>query len=207
MRTMTRSGAALRVVVAMAVLSVAGCDTMPTSPALLAPEVGPMIARDSLVAVDSQPLPCCSVDSAGRTVTVVGGTLTFHRLASYTDTVATPGGLMSAACVTQVPNGAAVHPNGLVTVGDSIGYLTVPCSKGTYALVVSRRADLQDISSDALDDTVSAGTYQITNGIPDRLTLVDLPSGVHLTTTLSWDTVTVATRGHRYRLVAALMRG
>ncbi|MCG6986560.1 MAG: hypothetical protein LJF06_00020 [Gemmatimonadetes bacterium] len=166
-----------------------------------------MIAQDSLVAVDSQPLPCCSADSAGGTVTVIGGTLTFHRLASYTDTVATPGGLMSAACVTQEPNGAAVHPNGLVTVGDSVGYLTVPCSKGTYALVVSRRSDLQDTSSDALDDTVSAGTYQITNGIPDQLTLVDLPSDVRLTTALSWDTVTVATRGHRYRLVAVLMRG
>lgn len=205
MKTLTRSGAAVHVVVA--VLAVAGCDAAPTSPALLAPEAGPMIAQASLVAVDSQPLPCCSVDSAGGTVTVVGGTLTFHRLASYSDTVATPGGLMSAACVTQVPNGAAVHPNGLVTVGDSVGYLTVPCSKGTYALVVSRRSDLQDTSSDALDDTVSAGTYQITNGIPDQLTLVDLPSDVRLTTALSWDTVTVATRGHRYRLVAVLMRG
>lgn len=197
-----------RVIAVVAVLAVAGCDTTPTSPTSLAlPEVGPAIAHDSVVAVDLQPLPCCSVDSAGGTVTVVGGTLTFHRLASYTDTVATPGGLMSAACVTEVPNGASVYPNGLVTVGDSIGYLTIPCSKGTYAFVVSRRVDLPGIPSDTLDDTVSVGAYQITNRIPDQLTLVDLPSGVHLTTTLSWDTVTVATRGHRYRLVAMSRRG
>lgn len=165
-----------------------------------------MIAQDSLVSVDSGPLPCCSVDSAGGTVTVVGGALTFHRLASYTDTVYTPAGPMSAACGTEVPNGAFVHLNGLVTVGDSIGYLTVPCSTGTYTLVVSSRVDLPGRPSATLDDTLSAGTFQITNRIPDHLTLMDLPAGVPLTTGLSWDTVTVAVRGHHYQLVAVAIR-
>lgn len=204
MARMTRSGTAQSVVAAAALLALTGCNASPTDATL--PEAGPMIARDSLVLVDASPLPCCSVDSAGGTVTVVGGALTFHRLANYTDTVYTPGGPMSGACVTETPNGAVTHLNGLVTVGDSIGYLTVPCSTGTYTLVVSRRVDLPGSPSDTFDDTLSVGTFQIANQIPDHLTLLDLPDGVPLTTALSWDTVMVAERGHQYRLVAVSIR-
>lgn len=204
----------LGVMAVAGILVLAACDAL-TAPsgseaALAAPpasEVGPAVARDSLMAADQQPVPCCSVDSSGGTVTVVGGTLTFHRLATYTDTVATPGGLMSAACVTEVPNGAWVHANnGLVTLGDSVGYLTIPCSTGTYALVLSRRVDRPGGPSDTLDDTLSVGSYDITNQIPDQLTLVDGPAGADLTTALSWDTVTVAAHGHQYRFVATWTR-
>ncbi len=199
MTGMTRSRTVLRAAVAAAVLALAACDT-PTDPPL--PEAGGAIAQDSLVSVDSLGLPCCSVDSAGGTAEVVAGALTFHRLASYTDTVATPGGLMSGACVTEVPNGSFTHLNGLVTVGDSVGYLTIPCSKGTYTLVVSRRLDLPGSTPDTIEDTLSVGTYRIANQMPDHLTLVDWPSGTHLRTALSWDTVSVTVHRHRYRLVA-----
>jgi len=199
MTGMNRSETVLRAAVAVAVLALAGCNT-PTNPSL--PKAGAAIAQDSLLSVDSNPLPCCSVDSAGGTAEVVGGTLTFRRLASYRDTVYTQLGPRSAACITQVPNGAVVHLNGLVTLGDSIGYLTVPCSEGTYTLVVSRRVDLPGSPSDTVDDTLSVGTYHIMNQMPDSLVLVDGASSAHLSTALSWDTVSVAVHRHRYRFVA-----
>lgn len=204
MRTSRILAACALMVVGAVACSSSNDVTSPRDSAL--PEAGPVIARDSLVLLDSSPLPCCSVDSAGGTVAVVGGALTFHRLANYTDTVYTPGGPMSGACVTQTPNGSVSHLNGLVTVGDSIGYLTVPCSTGTYTLVVSRRVNLPGSPSDTFDDTLSVGTFQITNRIPDVLTLMDLPDGVPLTNALSWDTVMVAERGHQYRLVAVSIR-
>lgn len=89
-----------------------------------------------------------------------------------------------------------------MTVGDSIGYLTVPCSTGTYDLVVSRHVDLPGSPADTLDDTLSVGTYDMTNRIPDRLTLRNWPGGAYLATGLSWDTVEVTVHGHPYRLVA-----
>lgn len=197
---MTRSSAALCGVMAAATLALAACHGSPTGPATL-PESGPVIALDSLVSVDSRPLPCCSVDSAGSTITLVAGQLIFHGLANYTDTVPTPDGLMSAACVLGVPNGSFLHLSGLVTVGDSVGYLTIPCTTGTYDLVVRRNIDLSG-SLSVNDDTLSLGTYHITDKIPDYLTLRNWPGGAYLRTGLSWDTVMVSAHGHLYRLKA-----
>jgi len=180
-----------------AVLVVNGCES-PTSVTMDTAELGPVVALDSLRLVDGAPPPCCNVDSAGARVTVIAGTLTFWKYLHFTDTVFTPAGAMSAACVTEIPNFALVHINGLVTVGDSVGYLIIPCHVGGYTLALTRRRDFASGFSETADDTVSSGTYSWKR---DTLALVD-GAGRAVTATMVWDTVVVAVLGHTYKLQA-----
>jgi hypothetical protein len=138
------------------------------------------------------------VDSAGARVSIVAGTLTFRKNAHYTDTAFTPGGAMDAACVTGVGNGAMIHANGLVTIGDSVSYLVIPCHVGTYSLALTRRLDFHDGSSRMVDITVSSGTYAWRR---DALSLVS-GSGGALAATMSVDTIIVAAPGHTYKFQA-----
>src|SRR6266576_1006649 len=86
--------------------------------------VGPVVARYALTAEDGNALPCCAVDSGGLRITVVGGALTFHGPAGYHDTVYTPGGPASAACVHGFPSGTNVNTfTHIVTLPDGTSYL------------------------------------------------------------------------------------
>jgi len=99
-------------------LFLAGCSL--TSASDPKEDVGPVIARYTLTAEDGNPPPCCAIDSAGVRITVVGGALTFHGPAGYRDTVFTPAGPASRACVHGVPNGANVNTfTHTVTLPDS----------------------------------------------------------------------------------------
>jgi len=175
-------------------LGVGACD----SPTAITADVGSVVALDSLRTADAAALPCCTVDTAGGRVTIVGGTLTFRNNAHYTDTAFTPGGAMSAACVTEVPNGAFIHANGLVTVGDSVAYLVIPCHVGTYTFALSQRLDLNGGSSRTVTVTVSSGAYAWKR---DTLSLAGGAVGA-LAVTLSVDTVVVVAAGHTYKFQA-----
>ena len=182
-----------------AALAVGACES-PTSTSSSS-DVGAVVALDSLRIVDSQGVPCCAVDSAGGRVTILGGTLTFRRYAHFTDTAITPAPWpISAACVTGVPNGATIHQNWLVTVGDSVAFLMIPCHVGTYALALTERLDFANGSSRTANVTVSAGTYSWTVDT-DTLSLVD-EAGDSLPVSIVVDTVIVALPGHTYRLQA-----
>ena len=118
----------------------AGCSL--TSPSDPKEDVGPVIAHYTLTAVDGNPPPCCASDSAGVRITVVGGALTFHGPAGYRDTVFTPAGPRSRACVHGVPNGAFVNSRTYtVTLTDGTRYLLLPCDRGAYDFIVIRRLD------------------------------------------------------------------
>lgn len=179
-------------------LAVAACE----SPTAVTADLGPVVALDSLRAVDAASLPCCAADSAGGRVTLVAGTLTFRRYAHYTDTAETPGGPTSAACVTEVPSGSLIHENGLVTVGDSVAYLVIPCHVGTYSLALTERLELPNGLSRSADVIVSSGTYAWKR---DTLSLVDAAGGP-LAATMSRDTVLVAGPAHVFKLQAVVFR-
>ena len=181
-----------------AVLIVTACET----PTGVTTDAGPVVALASLLAADGAALPCCAVDSAGARVSIVAGTLTFRKNAHYTDTVYTPGGPASAACVTEVPSGAFIHDNGLVTVGDSVAYLVIPCHMGTYVLALTEGLDVAGGSSRTADVTVSSGTYEWRR---DALSLVT-GAGASLAATMVRDTIVVVARGHTYRLLAIASR-
>jgi len=155
--------------------------------------VGHLIALDSLRTLDGQGLPTATLD---------GGTLTFYAAASYTDTVFTPAGPMSGACVQGVPNGAHIGRNGLVTLPDSSTYLLLPCSRGTFAIVLTRRVAMTDGSPRTEQDTLSHGLFtwkvDTLTWKADTLTLVDARDPSRFTTSLAGDTVTVTASDHRY---------
>ena len=165
----------------VALLALAGCSssTAPSQP------LGRLIARDSLVATDGHPLPYGAITS---------GRLAFYASPTFTDTAATPGGLVSAACVTALPSGAQVGGNNLVTLPDGSSYLLIPCSTGTYAI------SLGEASGDL---TISSGNFAFK---PDSITLDDNATGSGFRTTVSGATVTVTGRGHSYEFVAVPSR-
>ena len=173
----------------------AGCSL--TSPSGPKEDVGPVIARYTLTAEDGNPPPCCAVDSAGVRITVVGGALTFHGPADYRDTVFTPAGPMSAACVHGVPNGAFVNSRTYtVTLTDGTRYLLLPCDRGAYALIVIRRLDREGGSSTTDSIVVSSGTF---SAKPDTIDLVDSRTPSAFTASVTAPTVLVTAPTHQYR--------
>ena len=159
--------------------------------------VGPVIAHYTLTTEDGNPPPCCASDSAGVRITVVGGALTFHGPAGYRDTVFTPGGPASAACVHGVPNGAFVNTfTYTVTLPDSTRYLLLPCDRGAYALIVIRRLDHEGGSSTTDSIVVSSGTF---TAKPDTIDLVDSRSPRSFTVSVTAPTVLVTAPTHQYR--------
>lgn len=173
----------------------AGCSL--TSPSDPKEGVGPVIARYTLTAEDGNPPPCCAVDSAGVHITVVGGALTFHGPAGYRDTVFTPAGPMSGACVHGVPNGAFVDTRThTVTLPDSTRYLLLPCDRGAYALIVIRRLDHEGGSSTTDSLVVSSGTF---SAKPDTIDLADSRNPSSFAASVTAPTVLVTGPTHQYR--------
>jgi hypothetical protein len=142
------------------------------------------------------------VTSSGASVTIVGGALSLYALAHYVDTVATPAGLMSGACVQEVPSGALVALNGLVTLPDGSTYLLLPCSVGGYRLTLTKQVDYPDGSSQTNDTLLTSGAFDWRR---DRLTL-RASEGGSVTVSLSGATVAVTVRDHRYQFVAIAIR-
>jgi hypothetical protein len=117
-----------------------------------------LIARESLTVADGNQVLCCTGTSSAGQVTLVSGGLSLYALAHYSDTVVTPAGLASGACVQELPNGAVVHLNGLVTLPDGSSYLLLPCSVGTYRLTLTERVARPDGSSETLDTLLTSGS-------------------------------------------------
>lgn len=175
------------------VLGLAACSE-PTAPTTF----GRLIARAPLTLADGNQLPCCTVTSPRGSVTVVGGALSLYASAHYVDTLFTPGGLMSAACVQEIPNGGHVALNGLVTLPDGSSYLQLRCSVGSYRLTLTEHVVHQDGSSETSDVLLTEGTFTWQR---DRLTL--RPSeGSFVSAALSGATLVITVPGHRYQLVA-----
>ena len=173
----------------------AGCS--PTSPSDPKEGVGPVVAHYTLTGLDGNPPPCCAVDSAGVHITVVGGALTFHGPAGYRDTVFTPAGPMSRACVHGLPNGALVNTfTYTVTLADSTRYLLLPCDRGAYALIVIRRLDHEGGSSTTDSIVVSSGTF---SAKPDTIDLADSRNPSSFTASVTAPTVLVTGPNHQYR--------
>jgi len=159
--------------------------------------IGPVVARYTLTAEDGNPPPCCAVDSAGLRITVVGGALTFHGPAGYRDTVFTPAGPASRACVHEVPNGAFVNTRThTVTLTDSTRYLLLPCDRGAYELIVIRRLDHEGGSSTADSIVVSSGTF---SAKPDTIDLADWHNPTSFRASVTAPTVLVTAPTHQYR--------
>ncbi len=168
-----------------------------TSPSDPEEGVGPVIARYTLTAEDGNPPACCAIDSAGVHITVVGGALTFHGPAGYRDTVFTPAGPASRACVHGVPNGAFVNTRTYtVTLTDSTRYLLLPCDRGAYKLIVIRRLDHEGGSSTTDSIVVSSGTF---SAKPDTIDLADSRSPSSFTASVTAPTVLVTGPAHQYR--------
>jgi hypothetical protein len=158
-----------------------------------------VLAVDSLWTTDGRQPPCCAKDSAGARVTILAGTLTLRRLAHFTDSVPTPGGWKSAACVHGVPNYSLVHRNGLVTLPDGSGYLLMRCDTGTFSLALTRRFDFAGDSTFTAVVELASGSY---GSRRDTLRLWDDRVGASLATAISWDTIAVIAGGHALRFIA-----
>ena len=177
--------------------SVTSPSDLVTSPSDPKEGVGPVIARYTLTAQDGNAPPCCAIDSAGVRITVVGGALTFHGPAGYRDTVFTPAGPRSRACVHGVPNGAFVNSRTYtVTLTDGTRYLLLPCDRGAYALIVIRRLDHKGGSSTTDSIVVSSGTF---SAKPDTIDLADSRNPSSFTASVTAPTVLVTGPTHQYR--------
>jgi hypothetical protein len=181
------------------VLASAAC-TEPTTPSG-ATELGRLIARGSLTVVDGNPIPCCTVTTSGVRATILGGVLNLYALAHYSDTIATPGGLMSRACVQELPSGSSVSLNGLVTLTDGSTYLLLPCSVGTYRMTLTEQAVYPDGSSQTNDTLVVSGSFTWQR---DRLTLMDFKVR-SVTAALSGASVAIVAPGHHYQFEATII--
>jgi len=173
----------------------AGCSL--TSPSDPKEDVGPVIAHYTLTAVDGNPPPCCASDSAGVRITVLAGALTFHGPAGYRDTVFTPAGPRSRACVHGVPNGAFVNSRTYtVTLTDGTRYLLLPCDRGAYDFIVIRRLDHEGGSSTTDSIVVSSGTF---SAKPDTIDFADSRNPSSFTASVTAPTVLVTGPTHQYR--------
>jgi len=174
-------------------LFTAGCSvTEPTDPP---EEGGPVIAQYHLTAMDDAALPCCAVDSAGVHITVVGGALRFHAPANYRDTVFTPAGPASAACVHGIPNGAFLNTYNHTVTTDGVTYLLLPCDRGTYTMLVVRQ--LASGNSSTVDTaTISAGSFTAGR---DHVELIDKRHPFSFRASVATPTIVVKSASHEYR--------
>ncbi len=180
--------------------SLTGAMSTPFS--IVPPVAGSAIARESLTAVDGGPLPCCGIDSAGAHVSIVSGVLTFYRATFYPDSFPSPAGWVPRACVNEIPDGALVNINSVVTLPDGSAYILVGCSWGAYGLTLSQQLDSSSTLNEA---TVSAGAFTWKR---DTLTIADPQLGGPLSPSASMAgaTITVIVRGHTYQFVAIAAR-
>jgi hypothetical protein len=159
---------------------------------------GAMLDSAYLATVDSSQLPCCAEDSAGASLRVVGGGLTFYRLLQYTDSVPTPAGYMvPTPCVRGVPDGAGViSRTGLLKYQDGSIHQLFPCGLGVYVLTVTARYRYPDGTTRTTSNVLSTGTY--TQEL-DTLALSDYDAPALLLTTTSDSSITVTSPWHQYR--------
>jgi len=163
------------------------------------PARGGLIQTDSLTSVDGAPLPCCTADSAGSHITILSGRLDFYADAQYTDTVITPEGPRSGACVQGVPDGSIIQRNGVLTLPGGGSYLLMPCSIGVYEVTLSEFVD-GGSGPPSRDVSIALGSY---SWAPNALSVGDQgTSSGHISAGMSAATITLTIRGHRYRFVA-----
>ena len=193
---MARASAALALAGGL-LLGPAGC-VYSTAPPPVA-ELGHRIARDSLTAVDGRELPCCTVTASGAEVTIVAGELRFYALAHWVDTVFTPVGPMSGACVQEVPSGGGVHRNGLVTWPDGRSYLMLPCSTGTYQMSVTELVEHPDGTSQTREVTLSTGYFDWQR---NNVILRHFDGSAALGVSLSGASIEVTAQDRHYRFLA-----
>jgi hypothetical protein len=158
-----------------------------------------VIARDSLTTVDGNLLPCCSTDSAGVHVQVIGATLTFYEGTTYADMAPTPGGIMPAACVQGVSNGSFVGRNNLLTLPDGVSYLLMPCTAGYLGVTLTEQVVAGDGSSTQRQVTLLSARYGWQR---DLLSLTEVGGVGGATASMSADTIAIVTSDHRYSFVA-----
>jgi hypothetical protein len=160
---------------------------------------GVAIARDSLTTVDGNVLPCCTTDSAGVHVQVIGATLTFYEATTYAAMGPTPGGIMPVACVQGVPNGSFVARNNLLTLPDGVSYLLMPCTAGYLGVTLTEQVVAGDGSSTQRQVTLLSARYGWQR---DLLSLTEVGGTSGATASMSADTIAIVTSGHRYSFVA-----
>ena len=184
------------VAVALAVGCGASAPTL-TDPSDL--EAGALIARDSLTTVNGTALPCCTKDSSGVRTTITAGAMTFYAAALYSDTVFTPSGPMSGACVHQSPNGSVMARNGLLTLVDGSNYLTLPCSRGVYRVSITELVEHQGTPSVSREVIIATGVFA---WAPGSLTLNDASGGSPPASSMAGANIRVTTFdffGNRHR--------
>jgi hypothetical protein len=181
-----------RILVLATLVGGSGCSGALTDPE----NVGPVIARYGMTALDGNALPCCAVDSAGVQITIVGGALTFHGPTNYSDTVYTPAGAASRACVHGIPDGALVTLDYTVRLADGTTYLLLPCDRGTYAILVVRQRASAGSSSTTDTVTISFGNFAASR---DHVELVDSRNPFAFHASVTAPTIFVKAPGHQYR--------
>ncbi len=110
-----------------------------------------------LMSVDGRLPSSPAPDSAGGTVSVLGGYLTLGDAAperyGYT-----PAGARSGSCVHQIPNGAFVDTANVVHLPDGSSYRIPPCGNGPYTLRLTRQHVAADGTQRTVTDSI-AGLY------------------------------------------------
>lgn len=133
-----------------------------------------------LVDVDGQELPCCAEsDSAGGTVSFLGGTLTLARAAPEAYVAAPSGVAVPSRCVHTIPDGATVDTANVVHVPDGSSYTLPRCGDAPYSMALTRRYAGADGTTRMLADSVT-GLYvwgHAFSGSDGLVTLVDSGMG------------------------------
>lgn len=131
-------------------LSATGCQFDFADPASIA-------GQYALTRVDGGSLPrSLPADSSGTVVTILDGVLSLGEAAPE-GYVETPAGIpMARSCVHEIPDGAGVSQDGLVTLPDGRTYQIPPCGDGDYTMVITRRCQYANGASQTLSDTTSA---------------------------------------------------
>ncbi len=175
------------------------CGTTGSEPGTPVFEAGALILSDSMTAVDASPLPCCARDSAGVRITTVAGSLLFYSAARYEDSVFTPGGMKPRACVQEIPNGAFLALNQLVTLANGSSYLLLPCSSGVYRVVITEGLRHSDGTTTERQVLRSAGAY---TWEPNRLSLTEQGTMAHPPSAMSAASITLMLNWRSYSFVA-----
>ncbi len=166
-------------------------------------EAGALIARDSLTIVNGMALPCRTRDSGGVRTTITAGAMTFYAAAHYIDTVFTPSGPMSGACVHQGPNGSVMARNGLLTLVDGSNYLTLPCSRGVYRMSITELIEHPGSPSVSREVIIATGVFA---WAPGSLTLNDASGGSRPASSMAGANIRATIGDRRYDLLAVPAR-
>ena len=126
-----------------------------------------LIGQESLATIDGQILPCCSTTGGA----VLSGALKFYRATQYADTAFTPGGAMPKACVQEVPNGAFVHSNTVVSLPDGTSYILLGCSSGQFTLTLRHAGMATEVLSNG-DYSSARGSLMLSDPVHNPVAAV-----------------------------------